>query len=59
MLYAIRKAMSMNVGNWILSNIRHAVNNLTVGLPFLTLITELIATVRLCTSSQEVLQTKK
>ena len=59
MLYTISKGMSIKVGNWISSNIRHVANNLTLGLPFSKLVTKLIAATGLSTSGQEVVQPKK
>ena len=59
MLYAISKGLSINVGSWILANILHVVNNLTLGLLFPTLIIELVVVAGLDTSDQEVLQSKK
>ena len=55
MLYAIAKGLSINVGLWISSNIRHMTNNVNLDLPHLTLITELIAAAGLSTFDQKML----
>ena len=59
MLYTIAKGLSINMGSWISRNIRHVINNLTLGLLFLTLIIELLMVAGLDTCSQEMLQPKK
>ncbi|MCQ7926300.1 hypothetical protein NP234_24245, partial [Salmonella enterica] len=59
LLWAIKIGKIFNVGNWIAENISYAANNLTVGLPFPTLINELIAAAGIDTVGDEVLQPKK
>ena len=49
-LYSIKKGLTINVGHWILANIRHATQNMSIGIPHLTLVTELMATTGLSTS---------
>ena len=57
-LYGINKGLTINVGHWISANIRHAAQNVSIGIPHPTLVTELIAATSLSTLSQEILQPK-
>ena len=58
LLYDIKKGLTINVGQWISSNIRHAAHNVSLGIPHPTLVTKLIATVGMNTLDQEILQSK-
>ena len=42
LLYGIKKRLTINVGHWISANIRSATQNVSIGIPHLTLVTELI-----------------
>ena len=46
------------MGHWISVNIRHATLNVSLGIPHLTLVTELIAVTGVSTFGQEILQLK-
>ena len=56
LLNSIKKGLTINVGHQISPNIRHAAQNVTTGIPHLTLMIELIAAVGLSTLNQEILQ---
>ena len=58
LLYGIKKGLSINVGQWISGNIRHVTLNVSIGIPHLTLVIELIAAVGVSIFSQEILQPK-
>ena len=58
LLSSIKKGLTINVGHWILGNIIHAAKNVSIGIPHLTLVTELIATVGVSTLNQEILHLK-
>ena len=58
LLYGIKKGLTINVCHWISANIRHAVLNVSLGIPHPTLVTKLIATVIVRTLCQEILQQK-
>ena len=55
LLYGIKKGLTINVGQWISSNIRHTAQNVSGFISHPTLLTELIATASVSTLGQEVL----
>ena len=58
LLYGIKKRLTINVRHWILANIKHAAQNVPIGILHLTLVIELIAATGLSILSQEILQPK-
>ena len=58
LLYGIKKQLTINVGHWISANIRHVAQNVSIGIPHLTLVTELIVVVGVSTLGHEILQLK-
>ena len=58
LLYRIQMGLKINVGGWINSNIRHTVRHGSGGIPYPTLLMELIAYHEIDTTGQEVLQLK-
>ena len=58
LLYSIKKGLTINVGYWILANIKHATQNVSIGIPRPTLVTELIVAAGVSILGQEILQPK-
>ena len=58
LLYGIAKNLSINVGQWINGNIKYLTHNLSLGLPYPTLLTELFVANGLDTTREEILQPK-
>ena len=58
LLYDIKKGLTINIGHWISANIRHAAQNVSIGILHPTLVTELIAMVGVSTLDQDILQLK-
>ena len=58
LLYGIKKGLKINVGGWINSNICHTISQRSEGIPYPTLLMELIASHGIDTIGQEVLKPK-
>ena len=58
LFYGIKKGLKINVRCWINSNIRHTIRQGFGGIPYPTLLMELIASQGIDTTGQEVLQPK-
>ena len=58
LLYGVQKGLKINVSEWINSNIHYTVEQGSRGIPYPTLLTELIASHEIDTISQKVLQPK-
>ena len=57
-LYAIAKNLSINVGQWIVGNIKHLAQNVSLGILHPTLLTELFFANGMDTTREEILQPK-
>ena len=58
LLCGIQMGLKINVGQWVQSNISHAIRQGSGGIPHPTLLTELIVAHGIDTTGAEVLQTK-